>query len=190
MESGHSSAPLHPRSAEIIASIQASGTGSLHPDFGCGPNDGIPYVVVPPSQARLPVSYDAYGGLPIFPGLVRFDEVAAGSIDHAIRVTFRHTRRGHVIPTIHFASSSPDPGLPPMGLHLWMQSDFDISGLTGQARVIAEAMTRHGLIVADNGSDGFFQGAPDPVWDDDDPVQLEAISGTAFEVVDTGPVRT
>jgi hypothetical protein len=71
-----------------------------------------------------------------------------------------------------------------------MQSDFDISGLTGQARVVAEAMTRHGLIVADNGSDWFFQGAPDPRWDDDDLDQLEAISGTAFEVVDTGPVRT
>jgi hypothetical protein len=127
-------------------------------------------------------------GLPILPGLVRFDEVAAGEIRHAVRVTFSRTRRGYVLPATHAASSRTDPALPPMGLRLRLKASFDVSALTGQARVIAEAMQRHGVIVADNGSNWFFQGAPSPGWDDDDLGQLKAISGSDFEVVDTGPV--
>ena len=129
-------------------------------------------------------------GLPILPGLVRYDEVAAGLIDHAIRVTFSQTQRGFVLPAIHFASSNSDATLPAMGMRLRLSANFDVSGLTGQAKVIATAMQRYGLIVADNGSNWFFQGAPDPGWNDDDLNQLKAIPGTAFEVVDTGPVRT
>ena len=129
-------------------------------------------------------------GLPILPGLVRYDEVAAGRIDHAIRVTFSRTQRGFILPATHFASSDPDPTLPAMGMRLRLRADFDVSSLTGQARVIAAAMQRYGLIVADNGSNWFFQGAPDPGWNDDDLNQLKAIPGTDFEVVDTGPVQT
>ncbi len=129
-------------------------------------------------------------GLPILPGLVRYDEVASGVVRHAIRVTFSQTQRGFVLPATHFASSRTDPDLPPMGLRLRMRADVDISGLTGQARVIAEAMKTYGLIVADNGSNWYFQGGSDPRWDDDDLGQLKQIPGTAFEVVDTGPVRT
>ena len=99
-------------------------------------------------------------GLPILPGLVRYEEVAAGEIRHAIRVTFSRTRRGYVLPATHFASSSTDPNRPPMGLRLRSTPPFDTSQLTGQARVIAVAMQRYGLIVADNGSNWFFQGAP------------------------------
>ena len=120
---------------------------------------------------------------------MRYDEVAAGHIDHAIRVTFSQTQRGYVLPATHFASSEPTPTLPPMGMRLRLRADFDVSTLTGQARVIAVAMQRYGLIVADNGSNWFFQGAPDPGWNDDDLNQLKAIPGTAFEVVDTGPVQ-
>lgn len=127
-------------------------------------------------------------GLPILPGLVRYEEVAAGEIGHAIRITFSRTRRGYVLPATHFASSSTDPDLPPMGLRLRLRASFDTSALTGQARVIAEAMQRYGVIVADNGSNWYFQGAPDPGWDDDDLNQLKAIGGDEFEVVDTGPV--
>lgn len=129
-------------------------------------------------------------GLPILPGLVRYDEVAAGSVRHAIRVTFSQTQRGFVLPATHFASSRTDPDLPPMGLRLRLRADYDLSAMTGQARVIAEAMKTYGLIVADNGSNWFFQGASDLRWDDDDLGQLKDIPGTAFEVVDTGPVRT
>jgi hypothetical protein len=127
--------------------------------------------------------------LPILPGLVRYDEVAAGEIRHAIRVTFSRTQRGYILPATHFASSNTDPTLPPMGLRLRLKASFDVSALTGQARTIAEAMQRYGLIVADNGSNWFFQGAPSPGWNDDDLNQLKSISGFEFEVVDTGPVR-
>jgi hypothetical protein len=128
-------------------------------------------------------------GLPILPGLVRSEEVAAGEIKHAIRVTFSETRRGYVLPATHFASDDDNVNLPAMGMRLRLKASFDTSRLTGQARVIAVAMQRYGLIVADNGSNWFFQGAPSAGWNDDDLNQLKAISGSNFEVVDTGPVH-
>ncbi|MGZ4766872.1 MAG: hypothetical protein ACXVH5_10690, partial [Ilumatobacteraceae bacterium] len=128
-------------------------------------------------------------GLPILPGLVRYDEVAAGSINHAIRVTFKQTQAGFVLPATHSASSRTDPTLPAMGMRLRLSASFDVTTLSGQARVIATAMQRYGLIVADNGSNWYFQGAPDPGWNDNDLNQLKSIPGTDFEVVDTGPVQ-
>jgi hypothetical protein len=128
-------------------------------------------------------------GLPILPGLVRYDEVAAGLIDHAIRVTFVQTQSGFVAPASHSASNRHDPTLPAMGMRLRLSASFDVASLTGQSRVIATAMQRYGLIVADNGSNWYFQGAPSTGWNDDDLNQLKAIPGTAFEVVDTGPVQ-
>jgi hypothetical protein len=89
-------------------------------------------------------------GLPILPGLVRYEEVASGSIEHAIRVTFSRTQNGYVLPATHAASSRSDPTLPPMGLRLRLTSAFDVTALPGQARVIATAMQRYGLIVADS----------------------------------------
>jgi hypothetical protein len=129
-------------------------------------------------------------GLPILPGLVRYDEVAAGGIRHAIRVTFSETQRGYIAPATHFASDSTDPDRPPMGLRLRLGASYDVSQLTGQARVIAVAMQHFGMIVADNGSNWFFQGAPSPNWDDDDLNQLKDIPGSAFEVVDTGVIQS
>jgi len=123
------------------------------------------------------------------PAYSRYEEVAAGEIDHAIRVTMSRTRRGYILPATHFASNSTDPDLPPMGMRLRLRADADLRGITGQALVIARAMQRYGLIVADNGSNWFFQGAPHPGWDDDDLAQLKSIPGTAFEVVDSGPVH-
>ena len=128
-------------------------------------------------------------GLPILPGLVRYEEVAAGHIDHAIRVTFSQTQRAYILPATHFASSRTDPQLPPMGLRLRLRADYDISALTGQARVIAVALQRYGFIVADNGSNWYFQGAPNTGWNDSDLGQLKTVPGTAFEVVDTGPTH-
>lgn len=144
------------------------------------------------SNALRPLGWTSAdaAGLPILPGLVRYDEVAGGEIRHAIRVTFSRTRRGYVLPATHFASSSDDTDLPAMGMRFRLKASFDVSALDGQARVIATAMQRYGLIVADNGSNWFFQGAPDPGWDDDDLNQLKAIDGGWFEVVDTGPVRS
>jgi hypothetical protein len=129
-------------------------------------------------------------GLPILPGLVRYDEVAAGVIDHAIRVTFSQTQTGFIPPASHSASNKTDPTLPAMGMRFRLSAGFNVAALTGQAKVIATAMQRYGLIVADNGSNWFFQGAPNPGWNDDDLNQLKSIPGTAFEVVDTGPVQT
>jgi hypothetical protein len=129
-------------------------------------------------------------GLPIFPGLVRYDEVAAGRIAHAIRVTFSQTQSGFILPATHFASSDSDPTLPAMGMRFRLKADYPVSALTGQAFVIATAMQRYGLIVADNGSNWFFQGAPDVRWNDEELNQLKTIPGTEFEVVDTGPVLT
>jgi hypothetical protein len=129
-------------------------------------------------------------GLPILPGLVRYDEVAAGRITHAIRVTFSSTYAGYIHPATHFASSNTDPALPPMGLRLRLRADFDLTPYTGAARVILVAMQHYGLIVADNGSNWFFQGATDPRWDDNDLDQLKSVPGSAFEAVDTGPVQS
>ncbi|MEO6123907.1 MAG: hypothetical protein ABIR32_09360 [Ilumatobacteraceae bacterium] len=144
------------------------------------------------SNALRPLGWTSAdaAGLPILPGLVRYDEVAAGVINHAIRVTFAQTQASYILPATHEASSRTDADLPPMGMRLRLRAGFDLSGLSGQARVIAVAMQQYGLIVADNGSNWFFQGAPSPGWVDDDLSQLKNIPGTAFEVVDTGPTHS
>jgi hypothetical protein len=142
------------------------------------------------SNALRPLGWTSAdaAGLPILPGLVRYDEVAAGEIRHAIRITFSSTRDAFILPATHSASTSDDPTRPPMGLRLRMKASYDVSDLHGQALVIATAMQRYGVIVADNGSNWYFQGAPDPRWNDDDLDQLKSIPGTAFEVVDSGPL--
>jgi len=144
------------------------------------------------SNALRPLGWTSAdaAGLPILPGLVRYEEVASGRISHAIRVTFSQTQRAYILPATHRASSRTDADLPPMGLRLRLRADYDISGLTGQAHVVAVALQRYGFIVADNGSNWFFQGAPSPGWNDDDLNQLKSVPGTAFEVVDTGPTHT
>ena len=126
-------------------------------------------------------------GLPILPGLVRYDEVAAGAINHAIRFTASRTQKGYILPATHHAGSN-NPDYPPMGLRVRMKANYDISGLTGQARVIAMAMKTYGMILADNGSNWYFTGATDPRWNDDELNQLKNVPGSAFEVVDTGEI--
>ena len=126
-------------------------------------------------------------GLPIYPGLVTREEVAAGEIDHAIRVTFEQTRRAYVSPATHYASDSCNPYRPAMGLRLRLGEGYDISAMNGAARVIATAMKRYGLIVADNGSNWFISGSTDRRWDDENLNQLKSIPGSAFQVVRSGP---
>lgn len=128
-------------------------------------------------------------GLPIMAGLVRYDEVAAGHVDHAIRVTVPHSRNSYLWPARHAASSSPDPALPPMGLRLRLRAGVDISGLPSQARVIAQAMKTYGLIVADNGSPWFIGGTQDDRWDDDALNALKGFTGADFEAVDVSGLR-
>jgi Dockerin type I domain len=127
-------------------------------------------------------------GLPILPGLVRYDEVAAGAVNHAIRFTVASTQRGFIHPATHYASSNTDPAAPPMGLRVRLKTDFDLSHFTGAARVILTAMKKYGMILADNGSDWFFTGATDTRWNDTDLNQLKQVPGNAFEVVVSGSI--
>jgi hypothetical protein len=129
-------------------------------------------------------------GLPILPGLARYDEVSAGAITHALRFTVSETQAGFIHPATHYASSSTNPALPPMGLRLRLKASYDISSFTGQSLVILTALKKYGMIVADNGSSWYITGAPDPGWDDTDLDQLKTVPGSAFEVVTTGTIQT
>jgi hypothetical protein len=258
--------PVRSDSATLIANISSPNHTSLHPDFGGNGAYGIPYMVVPSTQAKVRINYTAYGdesdpgpfpipsnapveggtdpsgdrhvlvvqqgschlyelgrafwrsdhwdadvgvnwdlgsntlrtkywtsadaaGLPILPGLVRYDEVKAGVIKHAIRFTAPNTQKGFINPATHYASSSTDPTLPPMGLRVRLKKNFDLSRFHGQSLVILQAMKTYGMIVADNGSSWFFQGDTDTHWDDNDLNQMKSVPGSAFEAVDTGPVQ-
>ncbi|MDH4146462.1 MAG: hypothetical protein OEY23_14975 [Acidimicrobiia bacterium] len=127
-------------------------------------------------------------GLAILPGLVRFDEVRSGRITHALRFTVPRTQRGFIHPATHFAGNTATA--PPMGARFRLKADFDISGFDGDSRVILEALRTYGMIVADNGSGWYISGATDPRWNDEDLNQLKTVPGSAFEVVDTGPIRS
>jgi Fibronectin type III domain len=122
-------------------------------------------------------------GLPIFPGLVTYEEVRSGEIDHAIRITVEETRRGYYPPATHWASSSCKQFRPAMGMRLRLRPGFDLSGFSGDSLVIARALKRYGAIVADNGSNFFISGSTDRRWDDEDLNQLKQVPGAAFEVV-------
>jgi Chitinase A, N-terminal domain len=256
-----SKAPVDPRSSQYLAKIRSLGGNQfIHPDFGSNPNYGIPYVVVPGVQPRVPTQFTLYGdesdpgpypipphapieagsdhhvlvvdrdhcslyetggsryvggtrnswkawggalfnlnrsgplrpdswtsadaaGLPIFPGLVRYDEVASGHLDHAIRVTFDQTQRAFIHPATHYASDSCNPNLPPMGLRLRLKPSYNLSHFTGEALVIAHTLKHYGMINADNGSNWYITGATDSRWDDENLNQLKSIPGNAFQVV-------
>ena len=258
--------PLHPRSAQIIAQIQADGLDNLHPDFGENPDYGIPFVVVPATQPLVPITYTAYGDesdpgpfpipldAPVEGGGRRRRPARARAPPGHVRPVRAVRRAPHRDPggtprpapastsrrTPCARSAGPAPTPPGCrscpgwcATTRWPRASsatpsasrsarprtgtssrrrtprrirrtrtarrwgcgcgsvprYDMSQLTGQARVIAVAMQQYGLIVADNGSNWFFQGAPSPSWNDDDLNQLKDIPGTAFEVVDTGTSR-
>jgi hypothetical protein len=126
-------------------------------------------------------------GLPILPGLVRREELKAGAIRHALRFTTRRTQRAYVAPATHFASSSTDPNLPPMGLRVRLKASFDVQRFRGDAKVILVALQRYGMFLADNGSDWFITGETNTAWEDDDLEQLKSVPGSAFEALQTGP---
>jgi hypothetical protein len=128
-------------------------------------------------------------GLPILPGLVRRDEAKAGSIRHALRFTARRTQRAYVHPATHFASSSTDADLPPMGLRVRLKASYDLSRFRGDALVVLSALKTYGMFLADNGSDWFITGETNREWDDGDLDQLKSVPGSAFEVVRLGPLQ-
>jgi hypothetical protein len=261
-------APVDPNSDTLIASIGAS--TSLHPDFGANWNGGpfgIPYMVVPGTQTKVPMTFDYAdqsdpgpypfpsnapieggsnssgdrhvliidrdtlklyetwnsqpqgsswhcgsgavfdlksnalrpagwtsadaAGLPIFPGLVRYDEVVTlGAIKHALRFTVQNTREAYVSPARHWASSNTSPNLPPMGMRVRLKSSFDASAYPASAKVIIQALKTYGMLLADNGSNWYISGVPDARWSDDDMNTLKQIKGSDFEVVQMGTITT
>ncbi|HTX65014.1 MAG TPA: hypothetical protein VMD31_04530 [Opitutaceae bacterium] len=122
-------------------------------------------------------------GLPIFPGLVRYDEVAAGAITHAVRFTCPVTREAYVPPARHWASSRTSPDLPPMGMRVRLKAGVDISGFPADVQVILTALKRYGMLLADNGGGFYVSGAPDPRWNDADINTMKQLHGSDFEVV-------
>jgi len=128
-------------------------------------------------------------GLPIFPGLARYDEVRRGVINHALRFTVERTRRSYLYPARHFASSLTDANLPPMGLRVRLKASFDVRPFPRQARIVLVALKRYGMMVADNGADWYITGAPNRGWSNDQLHTLGRVTGSNFEVVDTSKLR-
>jgi hypothetical protein len=255
-----SRAPVDANSNAYVARID-SFRQFLHPDFGSDPSYGIPYVVVAGTQARVPITFTAYGsesdpgpypvplnapveagsdahvlvvdsgdchlyemygahqrgsgwdaasgavfnldsnalrpdtwtsadaaGLPILPGLARYDEVAAGVINHALRFTVDESQNGFIHPATHQAGVA-NANDPPMGARFRLKASFDLTPYHGEALVILTALKRYGMIVADNGSSWFVSGSTDPRWNDNDLNQLKSVPGSAFEAVATGPIQ-
>jgi len=130
-------------------------------------------------------------GLPIFPGLVRYDEVVEqGEIRHALRFTARRTRRAYVPPARHWASSDGDANLPPMGMRVRLKATFDETGFPAEAQTIIRALKKYGMLLADNGSNWFVSGAPDSRWNDDALNTLKQLRGSDFEVVQMDAIVT
>jgi hypothetical protein len=130
-------------------------------------------------------------GLPIFPGLVRYDEaVERKEIKHALRFTVLRSRRAYVYPARHFASPRTDVNLPPMGMRVRLKADYDLNGFPPECKVILTALKRYGMFVADNGGPWFLSGAPDSRWNDDNLHALTKVKGRDFEVVKMGKLTT
>ena len=128
-------------------------------------------------------------GLPIFPGLVRYDEVfEQREIKHALRFTVPRSRRAYISPARHFTGGNTDPSLPPMGMRVRLKASFDISKYSPSNQVILRALKKYGMFVADNGPGWFLSGAPDPRWSNDDLGMLKTITGSNFEVVRMGMI--
>ena len=122
-------------------------------------------------------------GLPVFPGLARYEEVASGAITHALRFTCPTTRRAYIPPARHYASSQTSPNLPPMGMRVRLKASVDISSFAPDVQVILTALKKYGMILADNGGGFFVSGAPDPRWNDASIDTMKRIKGSDFEVV-------
>lgn len=129
-------------------------------------------------------------GLPLFPGLARYDEVAAGAIPHALRFTVPTSRRAYVLPATHWASNNTSTSAPPMGLRVRLKAGVDISTYPLQARIVLAALKRYGMILADNGSAWYISGAPDDRWNNTQLATLSGIKGSDLEVVQMGTVHT
>src|SRR5216683_2375351 len=177
-----SSAPVDPNSAAVINFI---GAGiSMHAGSGAVwdllSNEQRPYTWT---------SADA-AGLPIFPGLARYDEVAAGKISHALRFTLQQSRAAFILPASHWAANSSNSNAAPMGMRMRLKASFDVSGYSTANQVILNALKKYGMIMADNGSNLYLSGAPDDRWDNNDLHALGQVSASNFEVLQMTPLYT
>lgn len=127
-------------------------------------------------------------GLPIFPGLARYEEASKGGMNHALRFTVQATQSAYASPARHSAGAGSDKNLPPMGMRVRLKASFDISVLTPQAQWVAQTLKKYGMILADNGGDWYISGAPNMGWSDDDLHNLNKIHGSDLEVIQTGPL--
>ncbi len=128
-------------------------------------------------------------GLPIFPGLVRYEEVKSGEIKHALRFTAENTQKAFISPARHFASDDTSSSVLPMGLRIRLKKDFDISGFSKTNQIILKALKKYGMFLADNGGNWFISGAPDKRWDDEELGELKEIEDSNFEAVNTGSIE-
>jgi hypothetical protein len=129
-------------------------------------------------------------GLPIFPGLVRYDEVASGHINHAIRITLQHSKQAFTPPASHWASNSSNQYAAPMGMRLRLKANYDISGFPPEDQVILTALKQYGAIMADNGSSMFITGTTDNRWNNDNLLQMRSVTASDFEVINISPLYT
>jgi hypothetical protein len=160
---------------------------ALYPTSGGGWRAGSGAIYDLRSNKLRPAGWTSAdaAGLPILPGLARYEDVAKGRIDHALRFTVQETRRAYVWPARHFASDKTDPDLPPMGARFRLKRSYDISGYPRQARIVLQALKEYGMILADNGSNWFVSGAPHPKWSNAELHTIRRVRGSAFELVDT-----
>src|SRR6266446_2870952 len=142
------------------------------------------------SNALRPATWTSAdaAGLPIFAGLVRYDEILAGVIRHAIRFTVPQTQRAYVWPARHYASSLTGAQYPPMGARFRLRAGFDVSTYSATNQIVLNAMKKYGMMLADNGSAWYISGAPDPGWNDSDLHNLGNVKGSDFEAVDVSPL--
>jgi len=169
----------------VLYELYAADWNGGHPTAGSGAIWDLRSNALRPSGWT---SADA-AGLPILPGLLRRDEVAAGDVDHAIRLTAARTDRSFLWPARHQAGSASNPSLPPMGAWFRLKASFDISRFRPDTQVVLRAMQHHGLILADNGSNWYFTGTSEPGWDTALLDQLKTVPASAFEAVDTSSLR-
>jgi hypothetical protein len=159
--------------------------GHPQPDGGWEAASGAVFDLT--SNALRPAGWTSAdaAGMAILPGLVRYEEIAAGVIPHALRFTAQTTQEAYVWPATHQAGATTDPNVPPMGQRFRVKADVDMSGFSPTNQIILQALKTYGMLLADNGSDWFLSGAPDDRWDNDDLHELqEGIFGRDFEAVD------
>jgi hypothetical protein len=151
---------------------------------------GVVWDMLNPNSRPFKWTSTDAAGLPVFAGLVRYDEVAAGHIDHALRFTLPRSRAAFVAPATHWAANNTDPNAAVMGMRMRLKASFDISSYPPESKVILTALKNYGMIMADNGSAMFLTGTPDSRWDDNDLNSLKQVPASAFEVVQMPTVAT